>query len=162
QRDIDTGVPYMVHDFAVTERRVVFVLVPVVFDLAGAREGKPLLSWQPERGTRIAILDRKDMAAPISWRETDPFFMFHILNAYDDRDAIFIDYVRFPKFAAFESSNTPVMARMILSGGAVQHSAEASPTIEFPRVDDRRRGLPHRWGYAASMSQDSRGVIVRF
>ena len=68
---IDTGMPFMVHDFVVTAHHVVFFLCPVVFDIAGAQQGKPFLAWQPERGTRIAVL-RRDGTGGVQWIEYAP------------------------------------------------------------------------------------------
>ena len=42
------------------------------------------------------------------------------------------------------------MARMTITGRSIAHTTTASPAIEFPRHDDRLRGLKHRYGYAAT------------
>lgn len=162
ERSVDTGAPYMIHDFVVTQRKIVFVLAPVVFDLEGRRQGKPMLGWQPERGTRIAILDRADLQAPVAWLDADPFFVFHFLNAYDDRDAIVIDYVRHHDFGGSRQGPPPQMARMTIAGRSIEHGLTASPAIEFPRLDDRLRGLKHRYGYAAVVATGHDSAVLRF
>lgn len=162
ERHVDTGVPYMIHDVAVTERKIVFVLAPVTFDLEGRRQGKPFLAWRPELGTRIAILDRADLQGQITWLDADPFFVFHFLNAYDDRDAIVIDYVRHADFAGAVRGRPPQMARMTIAGRSIEHTATASPAIEFPRHDDRLRGRKHRYGYVAVTARDQSGTVLRF
>lgn len=162
ERTVDTGVPYMIHDVAVTKTRIAFVLAPVVFDLAARQQGKPFLQWQPERGTRIAILDRADLQGPVTWLDAEPFFVFHFLNAWDDRDALTIDYVRHDRFALIDGTNTPRMARLVIKGRTIEASALPSPVVEFPRLADRRRGLKHRYGYAAVLEHARRGAIARY
>lgn len=162
ERTVDTGVPYMIHDLAVTRRKIVFVLAPVVFDLEGRRQGKPFLAWRPELGTRIAILDRADLNGPVTWLDADPFFVFHFLNAHDERDAIMVDYVRHADFAGAIRGQPPQMARMTIVGRSIEHTATASPAIEFPRHDDRLRGLKHRYGYAAVTARGHDGTVLRF
>lgn len=162
ERTVDTGLPYMIHDVAVTARKIVFVLAPIVFDLEGRRQGKPFLAWRPDLGTRIAILDRSDLHGPVTWLDADPFFVFHFLNAYDERDAVVIDYVRHAAFNDTHGKAPPQMARMTIAGRSIEHTTTASPAIEFPRHDDRLRGLKHRYGYAATVARGKNGAVLRF
>lgn len=162
ERHVDTGVPYMIHDVAVTARKIVFVLAPVVFDLEGRRQGKPFLAWRPELGTRIAILDRADLQGPVTWLDAEPFFVFHFLNAYDERDAIVIDHVRHADFAGALRDKPPQMARMTIAGRSIEHTMTASPAIEFPRHDDRLRGRKNRYGYAAVIARGQNSAVLRF
>jgi len=62
-----------------------------VFDLAAVMRGGALLSWQPERGTRIAFIPRDGDA--VRWVDTDPFWVWHFANAFDNPDGtVTIDY----------------------------------------------------------------------
>ncbi len=56
--DIDIRGPSMVHDFAITERNVVFLDLPVVFDfdLVGKRPFPA--AWKPDYGARVGVMPR--------------------------------------------------------------------------------------------------------
>jgi carotenoid cleavage dioxygenase len=54
--------PALVHDFAVTEAHVVFVVCPVTLSLERLRAGAPPIAWEPERGAFVGVMPRA--AAP--------------------------------------------------------------------------------------------------
>ena len=70
----------MIHDFVLTERcYIVLLACPAIFDLKAAQTGKPMLQWQPSRGTRIGLI--KLDGSNTEWLDADPFFVFHFGNA---------------------------------------------------------------------------------
>ena len=143
---IDTGVSYMVHDFAVTASHAVFFLCPVVFDLDGARQGKPFLSWQPERGTRFAVL-RRDGTGGVQWLTDEAFFVFHFMNAYEADGVITVDYVQHGALLAPGVSPALWRASLDLAKGTVSRTQLDERIGEFPRVDPARAGIRHRYGW---------------
>lgn len=144
---IDTPVPFMVHDFAVTADYVVFLLCPVVFDLERAMKGGPLLAWEPQRGTRIAIL-RRDGTGETRWIDADSFFVFHFMNAYDSGQSIVLDYVQHEAVLAPTSKPTSLWRMTIeRDAGTAKRQQLDERVAEFPRVDPRRAGLKNRYGW---------------
>ncbi len=140
--------PLMIHDMALTEKYVVLFANPLVFDLAAVMTGGSLLSWQPDRGTRIAFIPRDGGA--VRWIDTDPFWVWHFANAYDNPDgSVTVDYVEhaYPGgFAASTAPNHPVLmrARCHPGTGAISRDRIGEPTgIEFPRIDDRALTREH-------------------
>src|SRR5262249_1887873 len=86
-------VPVMIHDMAITSRYLVIVVAPAVFDLRAAFSGGSLLSWQPDRGCRFALIPRD--GGPVRWAHDDAFWLWHTVNAYDDdRGDVVFDYVQ--------------------------------------------------------------------
>lgn len=87
--------PGYLHSFGLTERYVVVVTQPWNFDLAkflGPDRG-PIITnyeWHPELPSRVILIDRRrgGVAATV---ETDPFFAFHHINAYDRGGRVVID-----------------------------------------------------------------------
>ncbi len=67
--EIDRG--YMIHDFLITEDYLVLVINPAAFDLARAARGASPLSWEPDRGVRIAVIPRRGQAGKIRWVTAD-------------------------------------------------------------------------------------------
>jgi carotenoid cleavage dioxygenase len=148
QVPIETPVPVMVHDFAATPAHVVFVLCPVVIDGEAAKRGGPVLAWRPELGTRIAVLRRDGTEAP-RWFHTDPFFLFHIMNAHEEDGAgrIAVDYVQHGAFMAPGAAPCLWRLTLDLAGGGAARRQLDDRIGEFPRVDPARAGLRNRYGW---------------
>jgi len=159
---IDVAWPSMMHDFAVTEQHVIFLLCPIVFDFAQAAKTGSVFSWQPERGTRIGVLPRRGSSADVRWFETDPCYVFHPLNAYDDGDEVVLDVHRYEQllFMSPDAAGEPKgrdsqvahlhRFRLDRATGSVRSGALDDHEGEFPRVDERLVGRRHRFGYFAA------------
>lgn len=80
--EIDRG--YLIHDFVITEDFVVLVICPATFDLSRIEQGANTLTWEPDRGTRIAVIPRNGQNRQIRWVETDAFWCWHYANAWQE------------------------------------------------------------------------------
>ena len=80
---------------------------------------------------------RRD-GSSLRWIATDPFFVLHFLNAYDENETIVIDFVRHETFGAFGRGT--LCRAAIGAGGAVQFSTLEDRKAEFPRVDPQTAG----------------------
>ena len=167
---IDVAWPSMMHDFAVTRDHVIFLLCPIVFSVENLQRGGQLFSWEPERGTRLGVMPRSGGNADVRWFDTDPCYVFHPMNAYDDGDAIVLDVSRYSslRFMNPEAARDPSMTedagarlhrwRIDRRGGGLRSTPLDDVTGEFPRVDERLVGRKHRFGYlAASTPEDLQG-----
>ena len=137
---IDTDAPLMVHDFSFTRDHVVFFLCPVVFDRTG-------LSWQPQRGTRIAVL-RRDGTGGVQWMADEAFFVFHFMNAWEADGRITIDYVQHGAFFGHPGA-PPALWRAVLDlkAGSIKRTRLDDRLGEFPRADPARAGIANRYGW---------------
>jgi beta-carotene 15,15'-monooxygenase len=85
---VGTDEPAYMHSFALTPRYVVLTEFPLRLDpLRLLRPGRqaPFIEqfeWQPERGTRVVVLDRAT-GAVVAEPVTDPVFGFHHVNAFE-------------------------------------------------------------------------------
>ncbi len=159
--EIDVPRATMMHDFGVTATRIVFLDLPVVFDLELAVAGRSIpYRWMPDAGARVGVMSRTGGPARIRWIGIDPVFVFHVLNCYDDGDRVVIDVIRYDK--AFDtapgeviSHDTPVLARWIvdLAANRISEQRLDDTAVEFPRVDDAVAGLPHRYGYCTRIEE---------
>ncbi|WP_072803524.1 carotenoid oxygenase family protein [Rhodococcoides yunnanense] len=134
--------PLMIHDMALTKKYVVLFANPLVFDFAAVMRGGSLLSWEPERGTRIALIPRDGSA--VRWIDTEPFWVWHFANAFDNPDGtVTVDYVEhvYPGgFAHSATPNTSALTRATcnpVSGAITRTRIGERSGLEFPRVDDR-------------------------
>ena len=157
RRTVDVPVPGgpMVHDMGLTESRVVLLDLPCVFDLEMAMGGSTLpYRWTPEYGARVGLLPREADADATVWCELDdPCFVFHPLNAYDDGETVVMDVVVYSKVfdqnpLAPDEDPSP-LERWVVNprSGRVDRTLIDPRCQEFPRVDERRVGRPHRYGY---------------
>jgi len=164
-RTVDVAGHTMMHDFAITERHVIFLDLPVVFDVARAQAGTMPFRWSDTYGARMGVMDRIGNGS-VRWFEIEPCYIFHVLNAYVRADEIVIDAVRYPELwrDEAESFGHPTLHRYTIDtlSGRVHERALDDTSIEFPRVDDRRAGREHRFGYAIHNDVAAGGAVVKY
>jgi carotenoid cleavage dioxygenase len=161
---IPVPAPTMVHDMALTARHVIFMDLPVVFDPAMARLGTMPFAWSDSHRARLGILPRGAPVEALRWVDIDPCYVYHVANAYDTDDGeIVIDVAWYaehwrggPSPSHFDAAR---MKRWRIAPGA-SRATEAfldDRSVEFPRIDDRRCGLPHDTIYAVLTEGDLAG-----
>jgi carotenoid cleavage dioxygenase-like enzyme len=157
--------PYssMVHDFIVTEHHVLFPVLPLSGSLDRARQGRPPYAWEPELGAFVGILRRDDPAAAIQWLEIEPCYVFHVMNGWEEGGRILADVMQYEEPPLFPHADggpgdpersVARLCRWTIDPAAASFRREYIDTLggEFPRIDDRRAGLPYRHGWYASGS----------
>ncbi len=157
-REVDVPGSTMMHDFNLTERFVIFMDLPAVFDLDRALAGTMPYRFDTTYGARLGVLRRDDPHGNVRWFEVDPCYVFHPVNAHDDGRTITIDVVRYREVWA-QGDNPATLWRWAidLAAGTVTESQLDDRPCEFPRVDDRQISLPARRGWVTTMpSRDTR------
>jgi carotenoid cleavage dioxygenase len=154
---IEVPAPTMMHDFAITRGHVIFMDLPVVFDLELVPAGRLPYRWSETHGARLGIMPRGAGAADVRWLDVEPCYVFHPLNAFEEGGEIAVDVVRYPELWR-ESDSTFAAAhlhrwRIDLAAGRVREQALDDRAVEFPRCDERRTGLAHRYGYAVDTAR---------
>jgi len=156
---IDIEWPSMIHDFVTTREHVIFILCPLVFSLENLANTGSLFSWEAERGTRLGVMPRGGGNGDVRWFSTDACYVFHPLNAYGSGNRLIVEAARFGRLTLMEPrehqdggpDTVPRLHRWTidLASGSLQSEPLDDRVAEFPRVDDRRVGLQHRYGYMA-------------
>ncbi|MEB3021490.1 carotenoid oxygenase family protein [[Mycobacterium] crassicus] len=169
RRSIDVPGMTLMHDFALTAEHVVFMDLPLVFNLdvaLTARYERDLpFRWDEHYGARLGVLRRDDPYGPVRWFDIDPCYVFHIVNAFDapsaSGDAIVLHTVRYPEMwrnnSDFETDAVLWRWTVNLGSGVVQEVQLDDRDIEFPRVDDRLVGADAR--YAVTVTNNS---LIRY
>jgi carotenoid cleavage dioxygenase len=164
--DIDIKGPAMVHDFAITERHVVFFDLPVVFDLELVGKQPFPFVWRPEYGARVGVMPRDGGNADVRWLDVDLCYVYHPLNAYDDGERVVVDVVRHETMFANDvygpGDRLPTLDRWTIdrsNGGKVIEERLDDHPQELPRVDERLVGRPHRYGYAPGFALGGGGGV---
>jgi carotenoid cleavage dioxygenase-like enzyme len=163
--------PSMVHDFITTDRHVIFPIFPLTGSLQRAMAGGPPFAWEPDRPSCIGVMPRDGSVADIRWFETDPCYVFHPMNAYDDGNRIVAHVMQFeeaPLFPHADGSRAdPAKANARLCEWVIDLGDNARGvtrrylddiTGEFPRLDERRTGLPYRHGYYGASTMQNGGL----
>lgn len=149
---IDVPGPTMIHDFAITEGHVVFMDLPVVFDLELAMAGTMPYRWSDDYGARVGLMPRGGDHRAVRWFPVEPCYVFHPLNAFEAEGQVVVDVVRYAELWRGGKPEFPVAHlhrwRLDQGSGKVSEERLDDRAIEFPRCDDRRTGLGHRYGYA--------------
>jgi carotenoid cleavage dioxygenase-like enzyme len=164
--------PYasMVHDFCVTDRHVLFPILPLSASLQRAMSGKPPFGWEPELGGRIGLLARDKGIGTIRWLDTDPCYVFHPMNAWEEGDKLYADVMQYAQAPLFPNADgspgKPCSAYLVrweidltAKTNTVKQTKIDDLAGEFPRLDERRAGLSYRHGYFAADTLDSGKVI---
>lgn len=146
--EVDRG--YMIHDCMITEDHLVLVINPAIFDLARAGDGAGPLSWEPERGTRIAVIPRKRRGEARSCVETDPFWCWHYANGWQEDGEIVAVFPWWNRLGfgipgAPQAAGRLVRARINPAAGHFAFEVLDDRPTEFPCVDDRRIGRATRY-----------------
>jgi len=151
------------HDFALTAEHVIFMDLPVVFNLEVAmrRDRDMPYRWDDNYGARLGVLRRDDPDGEVRWFDIDPCYVFHVANAYDAGGSIVLQAVRYPELwrenGGFDVDGVLWSWTIDLAAGTVREHQLDDRGVEFPRIDDRLTGLPAR--YAVSVGPSS---LVRY
>lgn len=161
-----------VHDFALTQRHLVFVLGPLVVKrpipvALGLRPFDDALSYQPELGTSIVLVPRD--GGPATTIEYDPLFHFHVTNAYDTDTDTVVELVAHDGDGGWEQWNGHLrdfrgspgpafggtLTRLTINRSTRTVTREALSDLggEFPQLDQRVTASAHRFTYLAQASQ---------
>jgi carotenoid cleavage dioxygenase-like enzyme len=153
---IDLPFPAMIHDFAITEHYAIWPVFPANYHLDRvATHGSPLL-WEPECGGRFGVTPRDGGNDDTIWLETDPCYVFHLANAYEEGHVLVVDthrFARLPEAVEVAATDTvldpPYLVRfqLDLKSGAVKQERLGEHTSDFPRINDAyaTRRYRHLW-----------------
>ncbi|NJN78892.1 MAG: carotenoid oxygenase family protein [Saprospiraceae bacterium] len=142
--------PTIVHDMVLTPNYIIFFLPPLEMSLMKIFLSKNPLTWNDNKGTKIGIIPRNGNSKKVTWVETEPFFVWHTMNGFEENGNIVLDYVRH-NHGLPDQQNTPELYRMVVNPtrGIVSANALDDQFIEFPIIDVRKIGQKYNYGYAA-------------
>lgn len=155
----------MMHDFVLTENHLVLFDLPVTFSLDAVSAGKEMpYVWNPAHQPRVGLLPLEGNAEDIRWIEVDPCFVFHTLNGYEDGGRVVVDLCRYEAAYDVASMTGPgpvTLDRWIidLSNDKLTQQRLNDRWQEFPRIDDRLTGRPHRYGYCAVIGEGIQATL---
>ncbi|QIS20568.1 dioxygenase [Nocardia terpenica] len=172
---IEVPAPTMMHDFAITDRHIVWLDLPVTYAPELRGRGMPF-RWNATYGARIGVMPREGRTT-VRWFDIDPCYVFHLGNARDDGDRVVIDGCRygeatFPRewrrFSGEESARPlqlpldPGRAEaarlhrwiLDLTTGRAREERLDDCNVEFPTLRGDYVGQHNRYLYAVAETPD--------
>lgn len=163
------------HDWFASRRHMVIVFQPVEIGiwgfLFGLRSISDSLAWRPEWGNALMIMERGSDAPPLRI-ETDPCFIWHGANAYEEGNELVLNFVGYDRPDHFVGKNRMVAAIMEGREGAFRHPGTlrryrvdlgkrtvrtetlVNGNFEWPRFDNRLLGRSNRFLYLCAGRPD--------
>mgnify|MGYP006273186835 FL=1 len=187
---LDARGPAYIHDCSVTADHVILVESPLVLSVLRAlnplsQGAIDMLDWQPDRETRILVVDRETgrlVAAPTF----EATFCFHHINAYVDSDSsavgdngddeIVLDLIEFPNSEIVGAMALPELDgdgfpevpdgrlmryRIDPAAGTVDRSRLYDGGMELPRVPRSVTGRRHRYAYGQTTHREGQNGLVK-
>ena len=171
---IPTEEPAYMHSFGMTEHYVVLAeYPPVVNPLSMLLSGKPFIEnyqWKPERGTRFLVLDKRD-GSLVGTYESEPFFAFHHVNAFERDDEVVVDLSAYPDNTIVQdlylenligpnsraTSQGELRRYRIPLGGAISgYDVLSEESFDLPRINyTRSNGRDYRFAYASGRRKET-------
>jgi carotenoid cleavage dioxygenase len=170
-RPVDVAAPTMMHDFLLTSGHVIFMDLPILFDLPKAMSGEPGMpyTWTPEYGARLGVLRRDDPFGTVRWFEIETCFVFHTLNAHEKADGqrLVLYVIRYDSLGDGDGVTVTGPATLWrwtidLTLGTVLEEQLDDRDCEFPRIDDRLAGLPAQYGHTSTTHGPQGGALHRY
>jgi all-trans-8'-apo-beta-carotenal 15,15'-oxygenase len=157
------------HDFAYTPNYRIFMQNPVSFNplpfVLGFSTAGECIELKPNAPSQFLLIDRQGNLTTI---ETDPCFVFHHCNAYEDGDEIILDSVCYPDYPKLEPNTDfrNVDFDKVIAGqlyrftinvklGTVKRELILERSCEFPVVHPRCVGQKHRFAYIGAIAASS-------
>lgn len=142
---IDVPAMTFMHDFAITERYVLFYVLPVLF--GDVRSAVPL-RWDDDFPARFGVLPRDGGDEELRWFDVAPCTISHTVNAFEDVGAIVLDAVRAPRIMAPHALHRFTFD---LSSGRAAETELDPRFLDFPRVHPAVVGARHRRAYTTEL-----------
>ncbi|MFI6521104.1 carotenoid oxygenase family protein [Spirillospora sp. NPDC050679] len=157
------------HDFALTERHLVFVLDPVFFNVRKVLTGPLLgaLEHRPRKATRFVLVPRSGGRARVV--EHEATVHFHLANAYEDGGDTVVDLVLFDDWDELTAGlydlaggfpQSRLVRYRIGPSGRVEEQELTPRTGEFPQIDQRLATRRHRYTYLSGRAAPERAGLA--
>lgn len=162
--------PAYMHSFGMTENFIVLAEFPLVVNpLRLLIPGRPFIEnyeWQPERGTRFLLLEKRD--GSVRAYSAGAFFAFHHVNAFEQGEDVFVDIAAYPDKSIIDAlylqrlrAGEPVPGAELrryhlpARGKSADYELLTDEFIELPRLNYRHcNARDYRYAYGISNRKD--------
>jgi carotenoid cleavage dioxygenase-like enzyme len=171
---VEVGAASMIHDFAITDRDVIFWEFPILFDFDLALEmvSDPKSTvmpfvWTPSYGARIGVMPLGGPTSAIRWVEIEPAYVFHGVNAYRDGSDVVVDVCHLDKVFSDGSALGPPPTlhrwRIDTAGTSLTFRDDvlSDRPADLPSIDRRRTGRDYRHSWRVEVTPRTDTVEMR-
>jgi beta,beta-carotene 9',10'-dioxygenase len=171
--------PAYMHSFALTQRYVVLAESPFTVDpLKLVTDWEPFIKnyrWNASEPTRLHVV-ALDTGRHVATLETDPYFTFHHVNAYDDGDRVVVDALAYPDHTVIDAlylkslrgnglrripSPRPLRLELDLARKRVRRRELWDGNLELPRIAyGQVNARDYRYVYGCSLRDPSRSRFL--
>jgi len=166
---IPVSKPAYLHGFGMTKKYFIIAAGPLtVIPIELLFWRKPYIEnhkWRPNDGASVYIIDKSTGTLKVKL-ETDPFFCFHHINAWDDGEDIVMDINAYDdasiinKYYLDELENDKLQLpigtvrrfRMNLTTKKIQSDILSDACIELPRIDYNRYNTDSKYRFTYGVS----------
>jgi len=164
QAAIELPGPRLQHDVAITERFTLLFDMSMRGDRRERARGRMAIRMERDEPARIGVVPRRGRDADVRWFEVEPFFMYHVVNAWEEGERVVLTGCRIADPIAGDPRNradagcVPVLGNLRLApafhrwtldlaSGTAREEAIDDRLTEFPRANDTFLGVRSRYSY---------------
>lgn len=167
--------PSYMHSFGMSKNYFILTEFPLVVNpISLLLWLKPYIEnfkWKPERGTPFRIINRHT-GELVGQFESDPFFAFHHINAFEQGDELFVDLAAYDDASIIQSyyldrlksNKNPIPPgnlrryRVPLKGKKVSFETISDSCMELPNFDYARLNTDpnYQFVYAVSVNEENK------
>jgi carotenoid cleavage dioxygenase-like enzyme len=157
-------VPYvsMIHDFAVTQKHIVFYVMPMALATDRMKQGEVHWAWDSSLPTWLGVMRRGGDGKDLRWFKGPERCATHVMSAFSDGERVYVDVpmAKRNQFAFFPHRHEkfdPVLAQTRMTRMSVDLSSKTPSDYrmeelyphqgELPRIDERYLTLPYSHGF---------------
>jgi len=157
-------VPYvgMLHDFAITDKHVVFYVIPMALAMERMKQGEVHWAWDSSLPTYFGVMRRGGDGKDLKWFKGPERCATHVMSAFSDGNRVYVDVPmskrnQFAFFPHFHEKFDPVLAQTRMTRMSVDLSRKSArdyqmeelyPHVgELPRIDERYLGQTYKTGF---------------
>jgi carotenoid cleavage dioxygenase-like enzyme len=159
--------PIMMHDCAISENYTIIMDLPCIFNLDRLAQGKSVLYFEPENGTRFGLLKRGADGEDIRWFDVETCYCYHTVNAFEEGDEVVVEGCRSDRNNIGDEdlagkpgdrSNLPMMYQWrfnLKTGEVIERKLDNEWGSEFARINENYIGIRNQYTYAARIAGDT-------
>ena len=169
--------PYicMIHDFAVTEKHIVFLAIPLAINMENMKKGGTHWAWDSTLDTMLGVMHRGGDGSDIRWFKGPQTMCTHTMGCWSDGEKVTIDMDggdgnQFAFFPNVHEAFDPKKAAGNMRRFTVDLNNKSKDTydmeimypdvnIALARQDDRYHTVPYRYGYALAYGRQGGWAI---
>lgn len=161
-----------IHDFAVTEKHIVFVVYPLAYiGEEKMRQGGTHWAWDPTRDTYLGVLPRGGDGKDIRWVKGPQMMCPHTMGSWTDGNRVYVDMDgsdgnTFPIFSPFDPQKATSKVRRLSLDLSKKNPRGFDCQFLYPqhvgalsRQDDRYHTVPYRYGFQIGGGPDGAGWL---